>query len=68
MIDHLRSRSGEKRGGGLPFVALEEIEDDIAHDDDDLDVDWIAVHDALTALEGIDNESARIVELKFFSS
>lgn len=67
VIDHLRSRSSEKRGSGLPFVALEEIEDDIAHDDIDLGVDWIAVHDALTALEGIDNESARIVELKFFS-
>jgi len=67
VIDHLRSRSSEKRGNGLPFVALDAIEDDIASTEIDLSVDWIAVHDALTVLESIDNEGARIVELKFFS-
>ncbi len=67
VIDHLRARRSEKRGNGLPFAALDQIEEDVAHDDIDLGVDWIAVHEALTALEGIDDESARIVELKFFS-
>lgn len=67
VIDHLRGRGSDKRGGGLPFVALDEIEDDVAQEGIDLGVDWIAVHDALTALERIDSESARVVELKFFS-
>jgi RNA polymerase sigma factor (TIGR02999 family) len=67
VIDHLRGRGSEKRGSGQPLVALEDIEDDVAQDDIDLGIDWIAVHEALTALERIDNESARVVELKFFS-
>ena len=67
VIDHLRGRASDKRGGGLPFVALDEIEDDIVQEGIDLGIDWIAVHDALTVLERIDSESARVVELKFFS-
>ena len=67
VIDHLRSRMSEKRGGGLPFVALDDVEDDVVQEGIDLGVDWIAVHDALNVLEDIDGESARIVELKFFS-
>lgn len=67
VIDHLRARASDKRGGGLPFVALEDIEDDVAQDGIDLGVDWIAVHDALTVLERVDGDCARVVELKFFS-
>lgn len=67
VIDHLRARVSDKRGGGLPFVALEDIEDDVAQDGIDLGVDWIAVHDALTVLERVDGDCARVVELKFFS-
>lgn len=70
VIDYLRGRSSEKRGGGLPFVAideLEEIENEQPDDRIDLHVDWIAVHEALNVLERVDGDSARVVELKFFS-
>lgn len=68
MIDHLRSRASDKRGGcSLQFVALEDIEDDVAQDGIDLGVDWIAIHDALNVLERVDGDCARMVELKFFS-
>ncbi len=67
IIDHLRSRSSEKRGGDLPFVRLADVSDDAQMPEIDLGVDWIAVNDALELLEAIDAQSALVVELKFFS-
>lgn len=69
VVDHLRARGRDKRGGNLPFVALEQIDADAgsAHELIDLRVDWLAVHDALNQFEQVDRDSARIVELKFFS-
>lgn len=67
IIDHLRSRLSDKRGGGMPIIPLDDIEGDVMQEGLDLGVDWVAVHEALNALERIDSDSARIVELKFFS-
>ncbi|WP_257386141.1 ECF-type sigma factor [Tahibacter caeni] len=67
VIDYVRSRDSEKRGSGLPFVALDELAEEVADDRIDLRVDWLAVHEALVELERKDRDSARIVELKFFS-
>ena len=69
VIDHVRARSSEKRGGQLPFVPLHELGADEPGGSDgiDLRVDWLAVHAALDALERIDHGCAQIVELKFFS-
>lgn len=67
VVDYLRARSSEKRGGGLSFVGLDDAEDGRAEDLIDLRIDWLAVHEALNRLEQIDGECARIVELKFFS-
>jgi RNA polymerase sigma factor (TIGR02999 family) len=55
-VDYLRSRSAEKRGGGLPFIDLELVENSIAAPIDDT-VNWLAVDTALTELE---------TQLKFF--
>lgn len=67
VIDHLRSRGSERHGGHTPFIALDQIaEEEPAIDSIDLDVDWLAVHAALDALEKVDAECAWIVELKFF--
>jgi RNA polymerase sigma factor (TIGR02999 family) len=67
VVDYLRARGSEKRGGGLSFVTLDNAEDGRAEDLIDLRTDWLAVHEALNRLEQIDGECARIVELKFFS-
>jgi RNA polymerase sigma factor (TIGR02999 family) len=67
VVDHMRSQGAEKRGGDLPFVPLE-LAAEIAGDDEvDVRVDWLSVHEALSALELLDAGIARIVELKFFS-
>lgn len=67
VIDYLRTRDNRKRGGRAPFVALDEHADAVVYDDINLDVDWIAVHEALVVLETVDGDGARVVELKFFS-
>lgn len=67
VVDHQRAQSAEKRGRDLPFVPLEIAADEAGECTVDLRVDWLAVHEALTELEVVDSQSARIVELKFFS-
>lgn len=66
IVDYLRARGSEKRGGDLPFVGLDEVDADGA-EIIDLRTDWLAVHEALEQLERIDSDCARMVELKFFS-
>lgn len=66
VVDHLRQRSAEKRGGGLPFVSLDDLDENQLPTVDE-SVDWIAVDQALTELADVDRECARVVEMKFFS-
>lgn len=69
VIDHLRTRGRDKRGGDLPFVRLEDLShaEPAGGDSIDLRIDWLAVHAAIEALEKVDADCARLVELKFFS-
>ncbi|TDR43042.1 RNA polymerase sigma factor (TIGR02999 family) [Tahibacter aquaticus] len=67
VIDYVRSRDSDKRGGGLRFVGLDQAGEEAGDDRIDLQVDWLAVHAALDALERIDAACAQVVELKFFS-
>jgi RNA polymerase sigma factor (TIGR02999 family) len=69
VIDHLRTRGRDKRGGDLPFVRLSDLEnaEPAGADSIDLRVDWLAVHAAIDALEKVDAACSRLVELKFFS-
>ena len=68
IVDYLRARGAEKRGGDLPFASLDDVADEAAHHDMiDLRIDWLAVHDALGDLEALDPACAQVVELKFFS-
>lgn len=67
VVDYLRARGSEKRGGGLPFVEPDRADGLQAEDLIDLRTDWIAVHEALNRLEEVDRDCARMVELKFFS-
>jgi RNA polymerase sigma factor (TIGR02999 family) len=68
VIDYLRMRSADKRGGGIVFVALDESQE--AESDADAGdglVDWLALDEALNRLAEVDPECARVVELRLFS-
>jgi len=62
LIDHARSRSAEKRGGGQPGVSLDESIDAAVERPPAL----IAVDDALQVLEAMDARKAKLVEMRFF--
>lgn len=66
VVDYLRRRGADKRGGGLPFERLDQVEHEVAGPLDDT-VDWIAVDAALTLLAERHEAAARVVELKFFA-
>ncbi len=66
VVDYMRKRSSQKRGGTMPFVALDELTD-ADHPVLDDSVDWLLVDEALVALEADDASLAQVVELKFFS-
>lgn len=62
LVDHLRSKTAQKRGGTEP---CEELDETVAFLEGD-DTDLLDLDEALTELEGEDPELARIVELRFF--
>src|SRR5439155_13509113 len=64
MVDHARRAHRDKRGGTTPTLSLDAA---IAISKPTVDLDLIALDDALTALAVIDPRGARIVELRFFS-
>ncbi|MHC4992747.1 MAG: ECF-type sigma factor [Planctomycetota bacterium] len=62
LVEHARRRGRFKRGGNVQRVALDEARDCAAFSDGRL----LALDDALRRLERVDEEKARIVELRFF--
>jgi RNA polymerase sigma factor (TIGR02999 family) len=62
LTDHARRRASGKHGGGVRLVVLPEVPESAAHGDADI----LAVDEALTELKEVDEELARIVELRFF--
>jgi RNA polymerase sigma factor (TIGR02999 family) len=64
LLDHARSKSSEKRGGGAINISLDE---EFTAAQDPKSVDLIALDEALDRLAAIDEQQARIVELKYFS-
>lgn len=67
VVDHLRERHADKRGGGLGAIALDEVRAAELSQPADA-VDWIALDQALARLETLDPAVARVVELKLFST
>jgi len=61
--NHVRDGSAEKRGGGLERVTLDEASAPTAG----LDVDLLALSQALDRLEALDERQARIVTMRFLS-
>ncbi len=62
LIDHLRAKGRQKRGGNRRQVTLSGL----AIDRTDLDVELLDLERALVELESLDPRMARIVELRFF--
>jgi RNA polymerase sigma factor (TIGR02999 family) len=62
LVDHARSYRAAKRGGGVCKLALDEAEENPFP----VDVDVVALDDALKALATMDEQQSRVVELKFF--
>ena len=62
LTDHARRRSSAKHGGGMRRVVLDDVPDLVASSDAEI----VAVDDALIELKEVDEELAKIVELRFF--
>jgi RNA polymerase sigma factor (TIGR02999 family) len=62
LTDHARQRSYGKHGGGLRRVVLDDVPDIAARSDAEI----VAVDEALVELKEVDEELAKIVELRFF--
>ena len=63
LVDRARARGAQKRWAGLDRVSLAESLVSAAHEDEMLP----ALDEALSRLERIDPEQARIVELRYFA-
>jgi RNA polymerase sigma factor (TIGR02999 family) len=61
LVDHARAKRRGKRGAGAVRVTLDVVPGLPA-----IDVDVLALDEALTALSAIDERAARVVELRFF--
>jgi RNA polymerase sigma factor (TIGR02999 family) len=62
LVDHARAYRADKRGGGVCNLALDEAEKDAQQ----VDVDIVALDDALKTLSAMDPQQGKVVELKFF--
>jgi RNA polymerase sigma factor (TIGR02999 family) len=65
LVDHLRERGAEKRGGGLLQMQIDDMDLRPAPSATE-PVAWVAVDRALTELEALEPECARVVELRVF--
>jgi RNA polymerase sigma factor (TIGR02999 family) len=63
LVDHARAKKSAKRGGHAPKLTLDESIDV----PQGRDIDLVRLDDALSDLERIDPQQARMVELRFFT-
>lgn len=66
VIDWLRQRGAEKRGGDLEMLGLESASE-LADPDAGVPIDWLAFEQALQHLAAQDAACARVVELRVFA-
>jgi RNA polymerase sigma-70 factor (ECF subfamily) len=62
LVDHARAHNAGMRAGGLERVELEEGLIDSSERSNEV----LALHEALTHLEGVDPRQAKVVELRYF--
>lgn len=65
LVDHARAQGADKRGAGATRLALGDVAEPRAIDSR-MDVDVLALNEALDTLATIDPRQARVVELRFF--
>jgi len=63
VIDHVRARQAERRGGDATFLTLNTAVEGLAPQRDD---EVLRVHDALEALAAQDERLAQVVEMRYF--
>ncbi|NJL28416.1 MAG: sigma-70 family RNA polymerase sigma factor [Thermoanaerobaculia bacterium] len=69
LVDYARRRNALKKGGGLQLLSFDESRDTelpwgpVLHE---IEVDLVALDDALESLAALDPRQARIVELRYF--
>jgi RNA polymerase sigma factor (TIGR02999 family) len=63
LVEHARSRQTAKRGQGVERLGIDEVADQVQQ----RSMDLIALDEALSALEKLDAQKSRVVELRFFS-
>jgi RNA polymerase sigma factor (TIGR02999 family) len=68
LVDYLRERSAQKRGGvqGAQNVISLDDPEALALSDQQETMDWLAVDQAMLSLVQVDAESARVLELRIF--
>lgn len=66
LIDYLRERSAGKRAGHKIMITLDDLHAEDLSQPSGI-FDWIALDQALTRLQTLDADVARVVELKLFS-
>lgn len=64
LVDHARRRRADKRGGDAVVLPLDEVLG--LAQGSDVDLDLVALDDALKVLAELDERQSRIVELRFF--
>jgi RNA polymerase sigma factor (TIGR02999 family) len=64
LVERARRVGGPRRGGGRERVPLEDVDPPSANTDP---IDWLALDDALNALEKHDPELAELVSLRYFA-
>ena len=64
LVNHARATTAEQRGGGAKAGALHEA---IAGSGAGVQIDVLALHDALEQLARIDQRKHRVIELRFFA-
>jgi RNA polymerase sigma factor (TIGR02999 family) len=62
LIDHARTHARDKRGGGAIHVSLDEAAVSV----EEQATDFIALDEALRALEALDPQKGRIIELRYY--
>lgn len=67
VIDYLRERHAEKRGGNKILVDVAEAEQQEIIGSGDRALDWVALDAALERLAQLDPECAKVVDMKLFT-
>lgn len=65
LVDHARARQRDKRGGEAEKISIEDATEMASAEG--VNIDLIALDDALKKLAKMDEQKARIVELRYFS-